>query len=42
LAGNYVKKGVKKEYRTDMSVVPNLVKLFQHLYGTLAVMSCRH
>ena len=35
--GNYVKKGIKKEYKTDMSVVPNLVNLFKHLYGTLAV-----
>jgi hypothetical protein len=34
-----VKKGIKKEYKTDMSVVPNLVNLFKHLYGTLAVRS---
>ena len=35
--GLYVKKGIIKEYKTDFGVVPNLVKLFQHLYGTLSV-----
>jgi hypothetical protein len=33
--GNYIKKGIKKEYKTDMGVIPNLVKLFQHLHFTL-------
>ena len=35
--GLYVKKGILKEYKTDFGVVPNLVKLFQHLYGTISV-----
>jgi hypothetical protein len=34
-----VKKGIKKEYKTDMSVVPNLVNLFKHMHSTLAVRS---
>jgi hypothetical protein len=31
----YLKSGVKK--KEDMSVIPNLVKLFQHLYSTIIV-----
>ena len=34
-----MRKGVKKEYKTDMSVVPNLVNLFKCLYGTISVSS---
>ena len=31
----YLRAGVKK--KEDMSVIPNLVKLFQHLYSTITV-----
>ena len=31
----YLRAGVKK--KEDMSVIPNLVKLFQHLYSTIIV-----
>ena len=33
--GPYERHGVPKIDKMDMSVIPNLVKLFQHLYGTL-------
>lgn len=31
----FLKAGVKK--KEDLSVIPNLVKLFQHLYSTIIV-----
>jgi hypothetical protein len=36
----YLRSGVKK--KEDMSVIPNLVKLFQHLYSTIIVSEKQH
>jgi hypothetical protein len=35
--GTYLKKGQKTKKKEDMSVIPNLVKLFQTLYSTINV-----
>ena len=35
--GPYERDGEPKVDKMDMSVIPNLVKVFQHLYGTVMV-----
>ena len=35
--GTVFRNGNKKQEKLDMGVIPNLVKLLRHLYGTIAV-----
>jgi len=37
--GAVLRNGKKKQEKRDMSVIPNLVTLLRHLYGTITVMT---